>query len=108
MLKAEQETICTFDASDPIATVTTCQKPIIRRLLKLCEQHPDEYRLIQENRWGVFEFQMPQSLIRFAKPVSQARREASRKNALKHGFSAVKSRAGTAADDTDKELQGDD
>ncbi len=108
MLKSEMTTDVNFDAASPIATVFSYQKPIIHRLKQLCEQYPEEYHFIGENKAGGCEFQMPQSLIRFSRPVSEARREASRRNAAKNGFCGLKLRTKTAADETGKELHGDD
>ena len=41
----ERETIILFDDSSPKCEVYTCSKPIIKKLDKLCEKHPDSWQL---------------------------------------------------------------
>ena len=47
--KEEKETIITYDESNNIAEIYTCSQNIIKKLDKLCEKYPDQYKIKNED-----------------------------------------------------------
>lgn len=76
---AERETTIRWDAEEKVAHIYTGDPVYIRKLDKLCENHPDEYKLVQRDEYGA-RYIGPARLIRFGKPASEARREAARRS----------------------------
>jgi hypothetical protein len=50
MIKEEKETIITYDESNNIAEIYTCSQNIIKKLNKLCDKYPDQYKLKNEDK----------------------------------------------------------
>lgn len=86
--KSERETVITFNELDTEALIDTTSRPVVTKLDKLCEAHPDTYRCIGRDAHGAA-YNCPKRLIRFGKPVSEARRDANRRA----GAKAAKMRA---------------
>ena len=87
--RAEMETSIVWDEEEKVANVYTASPVTMRKLDKLCEQYPGEYRRTWVEKAGeritAAKYTVPCKRIRFAKPISEARREASRiagKNSL--------------------------
>lgn len=76
----EQETIIRWAADEKTATISTANASIIRKLDRLAQEHPQDYTRLQELT-GKHDarYTAPVKLVRFGKPASEARREASRK-----------------------------
>jgi hypothetical protein len=64
----ERETTINFNDSDSIAYVTTCNIPIIKRLIEL-ESVSDEVKFVSADDYEV-EYQIPKRLVTFSKPRS--------------------------------------
>lgn len=81
-MREERETIINWSMADKTATVFTADPAVIRKLDKLCKEHPEVYRMIRHNeRDGMKEYTAEARYIRFGKPASEAQREAARRNA---------------------------
>ena len=76
----EQETAITICAADADCFVFTAIPAHIRKLKSMAERFPDSYKVTKEDQYGI-EVSVSKKLIRFASPASEARREASRRNA---------------------------
>lgn len=48
----EQETIITYNAAEDLAEVYTCYPPMIRKLDKLAEENPEEWKILREQGNG--------------------------------------------------------
>ena len=85
--RAEQETSIVWDEEQKVAHVYTASPVTMRKLDKLCEQFPGEYkRTWTENageRITAAKYDAPSKRVRFTKPISEARREQAR-TAAKH------------------------
>lgn len=84
--RAEQETSIVWDEEMKVANIYTASPISMRKLDKLCEACPDEYKQTwtetdKNGRVTSAKYQVPAKLVRFAKPASEARREAGRKAA---------------------------
>lgn len=77
---AERETTIRWDAEEKVAHIYTSDPIYMRKLDKLCEEHPEEYLEIWHDAYSK-KYIGPAKLIRFGKPASEARREANRRNA---------------------------
>lgn len=82
--REEMETTIVWDEKDKVARIWTASPVTQRKLDKLVEQFPDVYKRTGQTvdkdgtiRW----YEVNQKYIRFAKPPSEARREAGRRNA---------------------------
>ena len=79
--RAEQETILRWDAETRVASIDTADPVTIRKLDKLTADHPDVYKCVREDsRYEAKRYEVPSQYIRFGKPASEARREASRRS----------------------------
>lgn len=63
----EQETIISFTADDKIAQVYTCDAVYIRKLDRLCEKSPNQYKVIQQDAYSKT-YTMPKKLVSFRIP----------------------------------------
>ncbi len=83
----ERECIIAWAADQKTAKITTSNPAMIRRLDRLSEAHPDEYKKVRElTRAQDAIYEMPVKRLRFGKPASEAVKEACRrKAALLHG-----------------------
>ena len=75
-----KETIIRWDADQRIASIYTAIPATLRKLDMLCETCPEEYtRTWIDADGSAARYLVRASLIRFAKPASEATREAGRK-----------------------------
>ena len=80
---AERETIIRWSMADKQASIYADNPTLIRKLDKLCEDHPDIYRCTQAaDAFGAKRYEVPANYITFRRPVSEAQREAARRNCL--------------------------
>lgn len=85
--KAEQETHVRWDAEERIAHIYTANSKDIRRLDKLVEDYPNVYKCTWiDGQFAAKKYEVAMEYIRFRKPTSQAKREATRKNGQKNQF----------------------
>ena len=78
---AEREVHIRFDAEERIAHIYASDPVYIRRLDALCEEHPETYKCVKVDQLGYFkQYEAPSDRIRFGKPASEAKKQASRNN----------------------------
>lgn len=81
--RIEQETIITFNESEPTATVYTFNRALQSRLNKMVSEHPKLF--LRRTDLNGFEgselYEIPKDRIKVIAPTSEARREAARRNA---------------------------
>lgn len=65
--REEQETIINFTADDKMAQVYICDSVYIRKLDRLCEKSPDQYKVIQQDGYSKT-YTMPKKLVSFRIP----------------------------------------
>ena len=83
LCKEEQETTVNWCAADDTATIDTADPTMIRKLDRLVEQYPDVYTCTRVDQTCLAKmYSIPARFIRFGKPASAARQEASRRNAI--------------------------
>lgn len=72
----EQETIINFNNAEAGANIYTCNKALIKKLIKYCELYPDTYELERQDIYSVT-VNLPKKLISIRKPkvLSEAQRE---------------------------------
>ncbi len=76
----EQETIIRWAADETMATISTSNPVVIRKPDKLTEAAPDDYKKLHDlTDDHDARYLMPVDRLRFAKPSSDARREAGRR-----------------------------
>lgn len=79
--KQEQETTITWDEQERIANIYSSSPITIRKLDKLVAQFPDTYSCVwSEPDDTAKKYKVQPKYIRFGKPASEARIEASRRN----------------------------
>jgi hypothetical protein len=78
--RIEQETTINYNAEEKAAEIYTADPSIMRKLKKLNGQYPDVY-VCKELKEFQAKYMVPKKYIRFGKPPSEARIEASRRNA---------------------------
>lgn len=66
----EQETIVNIMADDKTASIYTCIPAHIRKLDKLCEKYPEQYKLESYNDYSKT-YSVPKKLIRFGSPAAK-------------------------------------
>lgn len=69
--KSEMETTIRFDAEGKIAELWTCDIRYIRKLDKLCETYPDNYKRIRAEQFGdatAVWYTLPKKFLQFKKP----------------------------------------
>lgn len=82
--RLEQETTVNWNAEEPTASIYSATPATLRKLDKLCAQFPEHYRCTwQDSETQAKRYELPAKLIRFAKPASEAQREAGRLKAAK-------------------------
>ena len=80
----EQETSIMWDEEEKIARIYTASPAMIRKFDNLSANYPDAYKCVWEQDDGLAKkYEVNKRFIRFGKPASEARKEASRKNAEK-------------------------
>ena len=86
--RQEMETSIVWADDDKIARIYTSSPVSIRKLDKLCTEHPDAYQRVWEEydencNVTAAKYETKCKLIRFGKPASEAQKERSRMAALK-------------------------
>jgi hypothetical protein len=88
----EKETTINWCAADDTATVDTADTAVLRKLDKLAEVYPDTYKVVRiDPNYNAKRYSFPAKFIRFGKPASEAKKEASRRNS---GFITKSTRIG--------------
>ena len=64
----EMETTIVISKNDKLAKVYSCDPIYMRKLDKLCEKCPDEYKLVSEDGYSKT-YSVPKKRIRFARAV---------------------------------------
>jgi hypothetical protein len=83
LTKEEQETTVNWCAADSTATIDTADPAVIRKLDRLVEQYPGVYTCTRVDQTCLAKmYTVPARFIHFGKPASEARKEASRRNAF--------------------------
>lgn len=65
--KYEQETIVLYNAEDKNAEIYTADRTVMRKLDKLCEEHPDIYKTIKSDELSKT-YSVPKNYINYRKP----------------------------------------
>ena len=60
--RIEQETVITYNAQEDFAEVYTCYPPMIRKLDKLAQKNPEEWKILRGDQIGKT-YTCPKSLI---------------------------------------------
>lgn len=60
----EQETIITYNAQEDFAEVYTCYPPMIRKLDKLAQENPEEWKILRGDQIGKT-YTCPKEFIKF-------------------------------------------
>ena len=88
--RAEMETSIIWDDEEKIAHIYTASPITMRKLDKLVELHPEEYRRTWVEQDGAritaAKYTVPCKRIRFGKPPSEAQRNSARKAAANSPF----------------------
>ena len=79
LTRYEQETVINFNAGEPIATVCTKDKAVMRKLDKLVKEFPEIYKQIGQSKADKV-YSMPKAYISYRKPrkLSEEQRESAR------------------------------
>ena len=76
--RAERETAIVYDEEERIAHIYTASQISIRRLEKLCADHPEVYRRMwtetEERKITAAKYECPSKYIRFGKPASEQKK----------------------------------
>ena len=82
--KAEQETTIRWDAEEQVAHIHTATPATIRKLDKLTAEFPEVYRCTwTDDKYLAKAYTVPMKYVRFAKPPTEAQREAGRTKAAR-------------------------
>ena len=60
----EQETIITYNAQEDFAEVYTCYPPMIRKLDKLAQENPEEWKILRGDQIGKT-YTCPKEFVKF-------------------------------------------
>ena len=83
LCREEMETTINFCAADDTANIDCADPAVIRKLDRLVKQYPDIYTCTRvDTTCYAKRYTLPARFIRFGKPASAARQEASRRNAI--------------------------
>ena len=88
LTRIEQETIVNANAEEKMAEVYTADPVMIRKLDKMVEKYPDQYKVIKEDDVSKT-YQFPKKLIRFGAPVTKVYTE-EEKQKLREQFEKVR------------------
>ena len=91
--RAEMETSIVFDEDEKIAHIYTASPVTMRKLDKLCEQYPDEYKRVWtegDAKVTAAKYTVPSKRIRYGKPANKARQSAARTAATYSPFLLAK------------------
>lgn len=83
-MRCEQETSIVWDEEEKVARIYTCSPVSMRKLDKLCQDYPAEYRKVWEEkdpdgRVTAARYQTGCKRVKFARPASEARVEQGRR-----------------------------
>jgi hypothetical protein len=80
----EQETIVNYNNGEKFATLYTADPVVMRRLDKLVEEYPDDYKIINQDEYSKT-YKFSKKLILYRKPVhlTEEQKELARKNLAK-------------------------
>ena len=78
--RIEQETVITYNAQEDFAEIYTCYPPMIRKLDKLAQENPDEWKMLRVQSGGKT-YSCPKELVSFRK--GSIKRTATQKEAAK-------------------------
>ena len=82
--RLEQETTINYNAEEPTASVYSATPSTIRKLDRMAAEFPEAYRCTWADTETIAKrYEVDVKLIRFAKPASEAQREAGRLKAAK-------------------------
>ncbi len=77
----EQETSILWNEEDKTANVYTASPVTMRKLDKMCERFPDDYKCVWvDSDGGAKKYTIAPKLVSFRAPTSEAKREAARRN----------------------------
>lgn len=77
----EQETTILWNEEDKTANVYTASPVTMRKLDKMCERFPDDYKCVWVDADGCAKkYRIAPKLVSFRPPVSEAQKAAARKN----------------------------
>ena len=62
--RIEQETVITYNAQEDFAEIYTCYPPMIRKLDKLAQENPDEWKMLRVQSGGKT-YSCPKELVSF-------------------------------------------
>lgn len=83
LTRAERETTINWNMEQDTATIDTADPATIRKLDRLAEAFPEVYRCTGVDiAFQAKMYEVPTRYIRFGKPASEARREASRRTCV--------------------------
>ena len=88
LTRIEQETIINANAEEKMAEVYTADPVMIRKLDKMVEKYPNQYKVIKEDDVSKT-YQFPKKLIRFGAPVTKVYTE-EEKQKLREQFEKVR------------------
>lgn len=88
LTRIEQETIVNANAEEKMAEVYTADPVMIRKLDKMVEKYPNQYKVIKEDDVSKT-YQFPKKLIRFGAPVTKVYTE-EEKQKLREQFEKVR------------------
>ena len=82
--RMEQETSIVWDEEEKVAHIYASSSVSLRKLERLCEQYPEEYRRVwderdEEGRLTAAKYETGCKRVRFARPASEAVRENGRR-----------------------------
>ena len=82
--RMEQETSVVWDEEEKVAHIYASSSVSLRKLERLCEQYPEEYRRVweerdEEGRLTAAKYETGCKRVRFSKPASDAVRENGRR-----------------------------
>lgn len=86
--RIEQETSIVWDEEEKVAHIYTASPVSMRRLDRLCEEFPGEYKRVwveqgTEGQVTAAKYETPSKRIMFSRPASEARVMANRRNLSK-------------------------
>ena len=88
LTRLEQETIVNANAEEKMAEVYTADPVMIRKLDKMVEKYPNQYKVIKEDDVSKT-YQFPKKLIRFGAPITKVYTE-EEKQKLREQFEKVR------------------
>lgn len=85
--RMEQETSIVWDEEEKVAHIYTASPVSMRRLDRLCEEYPDEYKRVwvegTEGQVTAAKYETPSKRIMFSRPATEVQNAARRRNLSK-------------------------